>query len=158
MIYRNFLGKCVAAAVVMGVLGYYQSVSVARAAVIAENEAAIAEIEQYNREIQIENARRQAAGQEVAYYYQDGTFEGTGTGYGGPVTVAITMECDVITKVEVTKHDAEDPAYFVLAEALTDQIVAGQSLDVDTVSGATFSSKGILEAAENALTAAENKK
>ena len=151
---HNFVMKCLAVGVTIGVLSYYQSVSTARAAVIAENEAAIAEIEQYNREIQAENARRAAKGQEIVYYYQNGTFEGTGTGYGGPVTVAVTIENDIIMNVEVTQHDKEDPAYFVLAEEIADQILSRQSLDVDTVSGATFSSRGILEAAENAIEAA----
>ncbi len=150
--------KLITLSVISGTLYYYQSAAVARAAVISENEAEIAEIEQYNLEIQKENARRSASGEEVKYFYQNGTFEGTGTGYGGPITVEMTIENDVITDVTVTKHDAEDPAYFKLAEGLAAQVVSRQSLDIDTVSGATFSSKGILEAAENALDAAEKEK
>lgn len=147
MKYPNFMMKLAALAAIVAVLGGYQSVASARAAAVAENEAAIEEVEAYNREIQLENARRQA----VETYYEDGTYEGEGKGYGGPNRVSVTLEYDVITDIRVLSHDAEDPAYFSMAEALVQQVVSGQTTDVDAVSGATFSSKGILEAINNAL-------
>ena len=161
MKYTSFILKLAAVGIICGILYYYQGIAVTRAEIVAENEAQIAEVEAYNREIQLENARREAeaagaAGEEISYYYQDGTFEGTGTGYGGPITVSITLEHDVLTDVQVLSHDAEDPAYYVLAEGLTSKVLAAQSTEVDAASGATFSSKGILEAIDNALAEAEN--
>ena len=49
----------------------------------------------------------------------------------------------------------EDTAYLDAASAVIDSILEQQSTDVDTVSGATFSSNGILHAAEDALRKAE---
>ena len=60
----------------------------------------------------------------------DGIYKGTGTGYAGEVTVAVTIK----------------------DKAVIDRIIAGQTLDVDVVSGATFSSNGIISAVKNALT------
>ena len=68
----------------------------------------------------------------------------------------MTVECDVLTDVKILSHDAEDPAYFTLAEGLTDKILSAQSTDVDAASGATFSSHGIVEAVNSALEQAVN--
>mgnify|MGYP002627188272 FL=1 len=151
MKYANFFLKVICMAVIAFIFYHYQEIAVTRAAIVAENEAAIAEVEEYNLEIQKENAKRAAAAQEVIYYYKDGTYEGTGQGYGGPITVSVTIEYDLLTDVHVLSHEKEDPAYFDLAEPLVNKVMSAQSLDVDTVSGATFSSKGILEAINNAL-------
>ena len=153
MKYSNFLMKILALAVIAGSLGYYQSVAAANAAVVAENEAKIAEVEEYNRQVQLENAKRQAA----SLYYENGTYEGEGTGYGGPIRVSVTVEYDVMTDVHVISHDAEDPAYFDQAQVLTDKVVSGQTTDVDVVAGASFSSRGIIEGIENALDKAVRK-
>lgn len=151
MKYTCFFLKAISLAAIAFIFYCYQETAVTRAAVIAEYEAAVAEVEEYNLEIQKENALRSAAAQETVYYYRDGTYEGTGQGYGGPVLVSVTVEHDIMTDIHVISHEKEDPAYFDLAEPLTDKVLSAQSLDVDCVSGATFSSKGILEAIDNAL-------
>ena len=172
MKYTNFMMKLLALVAIGGILYYYQTIAVARAALAAENEAAIAEVEAYNKEIEAENARRLAAaaggtdadntagtedgGESESQMYQDGTYEGEGTGYGGPIVVQVTIEQDQITEVEVLSHDGEDPAYYMLAEGLTDAVVEAQSAEIDAASGATFSSHGILEAVGNALKEAGN--
>ena len=153
MKYKNFLMKLAAMIMIAGALGYYQQVASARAAIIAENEAKIAEVEAYNREIQLENARRQAA----ALYYENGTYEGEGQGYGGPVRVSVTVEYDILTDIHVVSGDGEDPAYLEQAETLIDKCLSGQTTDVDVVTGASFSSRGILEAIGNALDKAVKK-
>lgn len=153
MKYHNFVMKLFTVAIIAGSLGYYQSVAVANAAVVAENEAKIAEVEEYNRQVQLENAKRQAA----SLYYENGTFEGEGSGYGGSIVVSVTVEYDVITDVHVVSHDTEDQAYFEQAEPLVDKVVSGQTTDVDIVAGASFSSRGILEGIENALDKAVRK-
>ena len=166
--YQSFITKLLSLVLICGVLYHYQSIAAARAAVAAENAAAVAEAEAYNREIAAENQRREAAaagesgaagsetGAETASVYKDGTYEGTGTGYGGPITVSVTIESDVITTFEVLSHDGEDPAYYSQAEALTETVLQQQSTEVDTISGATFSSRGILEALNDAVDKAVN--
>lgn len=153
MKYQNFATKLLAVAVIAGSLCHYQSVASARAAVVAENEAKIAEVEEYNRKIRLENAKRQ----EASLYYENGTYEGEGSGYGGIIKVSVTIEYDIITEINVVSHDAEDPAYFEQAEKLVDKVVSGQTMDVDVVAGASFSSRGILEGIDNALDKAVRK-
>ena len=82
--------------------------------------------------------------------YADGTFIGTGVGFNGDVTIAITMQDGKLVSLAVVQSD-DDEEYFSRAEALLATVVAKQSTAVDTVSGATYSSKGILAAIENAL-------
>ena len=88
--------------------------------------------------------------------YKNGTYEGSGTGYGGTITVQVTLQDDTITDVSVTSAPGEDSAYLAQGENVISSIISKQSTDVDTVSGATFSSTGILEAVNDALTKAEN--
>ena len=88
--------------------------------------------------------------------YKNGTYEGSGTGYGGTITVQVTLQDDTITDVSVTNAPGEDSAYLAQGENVISSIISEQSTDVDTVSGATFSSTGILEAVNDALTKAEN--
>ena len=86
----------------------------------------------------------------------DGTWTGEGDGYsasvngGCPIEVAVTVEDGKIANVEVT-YSEEDDSYFDMALAVIDSVLSSQSTDVDTVSGATYSSKGILAAIEEAL-------
>lgn len=92
---------------------------------------------------------------EVELIYNDGVYEGTAQGFGGDITVVVTIEKDMITNISVTKADGEDGAYLDMAKEIIDKIIAGQSTDPDTVSGATFSSLGIRNATEKALEKAE---
>ena len=88
--------------------------------------------------------------------YKNGTFEGLGTGYGGTITVQVTLEDDTITAVSVVSAPGEDSAYLSQGENVINSVISEQSTDVDTISGATFSSTGILEAVNDALSKAEN--
>ena len=88
--------------------------------------------------------------------YKNGTFEGSGTGYGGTITVQVTLEDDTIIAVSVVSAPGEDSAYLSQGENVINSIISEQSTDVDTISGATFSSTGILEAVNDALSKAEN--
>ena len=89
-------------------------------------------------------------------FYKNGTYEGSGTGYGGTITVQVTLEDDTITGVSVVSAPGEDSAYLSQGENVINSILSEQSTDVDTISGATFSSTGILEAVNDALSKAEN--
>ena len=88
---------------------------------------------------------------QPVYRYKNGTFEGTGEGYSGTVHVSITIENDYITAFSAYADD-DDPDYFSDAmQYVIPQIQRSLSADVDACSGATYSSKGIMEAANNAL-------
>ena len=88
--------------------------------------------------------------------YKDGTYTGEADGYGGTIQVEVTLASDEITSINVVSAPGEDSAYLSQAESVIDFILSAQSTDVDTVSGATFSSTGILNAVDEALGKAEN--
>ena len=83
---------------------------------------------------------------------KDGVYEGEGTGFAGKIKVAVTIEDGTITKIEILEVEADDEAFFNRAKGVIDQIITSQQLDVDVVSGATYSSRGIIHAVKNALT------
>ncbi len=84
----------------------------------------------------------------------NGTFEGTAKGFGGDVTVKVTLENSVITAIEAVGAEETGGIGSVALEKLPDQIVAANSVNVDVISTATFTSNGILEAVKAALVAA----
>ena len=83
-----------------------------------------------------------------------GTFEGTSKGFGGDITVTLTLTDGVITDVQATGDSETAGIGSKAIESLPAEIVASNSIAVDGVSGATFSSDGLKAAAEAALTAA----
>lgn len=88
--------------------------------------------------------------------YKDGTYTGSAQGFGGTITVEVTLASDEITNIQVTSAPGEDSAYLSQGEGVISSIISAQSTDVDTVSGATFSSTGIINAVVDALGKAEN--
>lgn len=87
--------------------------------------------------------------------YPDGRWEGGAKGFGGMITVLVTVENGTISEIEITSADGEDKAYLSMAEDIIPKIIEAQSADVDTVSGAMFSSTGIRDAVSEALKQAE---
>ena len=88
--------------------------------------------------------------------YKDGTYTGSAQGFGGTITVQVTLASDEITDIQVTSAPGEDSAYLSQGEGVISSIISAQSTDVDTVSGATFSSTGIINAVVDAFGKAEN--
>lgn len=95
---------------------------------------------------------------EVSEYkveaWKDGTFYGLAKGFGGTIKVKVTIKDGKIAKIEVVSHPGETPSYFQKAIAVVDRILNAQDPNVDTVSGATYTSNGIREAVKAALTKA----
>ena len=92
---------------------------------------------------------------EAEGQYVDGTYDGEADGFGGTIAVEVTVEGGQITDLAITSADGEDSAYLSNAEAIIPKIIEAQSADVDTISGATFSSTGIRNAAQEAIEKAE---
>lgn len=88
--------------------------------------------------------------------YKDGTYTGEAQGFGGPVDVEVLVENGMISEINITSAEKEDGAYLSMAEDMIPTILEAQSADVDTISGATFSSTGIKEAVAQALEEAAN--
>lgn len=81
----------------------------------------------------------------------DGVYKGSATGFSGPVTVTVTIMDKKIISIDILSS-TDDEAFFNRAKGVIDRIIASQSFDVDVVSGATYSSNGIIAAVKNALT------
>lgn len=97
---------------------------------------------------QIQEAERAA---NRGPYATDGVFTGTARGYGGPVTTQVTVKGGYIDEVRVVDAPNEDGPYLEQAVKLIDDMLVKQTPSVDTVSGATFSSAGIINGAVQAL-------
>lgn len=88
-----------------------------------------------------------------ALSFTPGEYTGEGTGFGGPISVKVTVDEGAILSVEVLSHGETQGIGTNALELLPKTIVDSQSLAVDTVAGCTVSSKGLLEAVGNALSA-----
>ena len=84
--------------------------------------------------------------------YADGVYVGSSRGYGGAVRVQVTMENGSITEVELLDASHETKQFLRRAKRLLTTVVDAQSWEVDAVSEATDTSRGILGAVQNALT------
>lgn len=89
--------------------------------------------------------------------YRDGIYTGSAYGFGGPIVMQVQISGGKITAINVISASGETGSYFNRAQSVISSILTTQSTNVDTVSGATYSSEGILEAVANAMTEAEEK-
>lgn len=79
------------------------------------------------------------------------TTTGSGEGYNGDILVEVTREGDKITAVEVVDHSDTPGIAKRAISRVTGAIIEAQSTEVDTVAGATYTSEGIIQAVEDAL-------
>jgi uncharacterized protein with FMN-binding domain len=82
--------------------------------------------------------------------YSDGIYTGKALGMNAMITVNVTVENGEITDV-VIESSMEDEPYLSDSLIVIDDILATQSTEVDVVSGATYTSGGIIDAVKNAL-------
>lgn len=102
-------------------------------------------------ETETENATEDTQTATGSFDIADGVYKGSATGYSGSVTVAVTILDKKIVSIDILSA-SDDEAFFNRAKGVIDRIISSQSLDVDVVSGATYSSNGIIGAVKNALT------
>ena len=98
------------------------------------------------------NEGKEIVGNE-ATVIKNGTYKGVGNGKGGEISVEVTIEDDMIKDIKVLSQN-ETSGFDTAMDTLTENIIAKNSVDVDTVSGCTLTSKGFLEAINSALAAA----
>ena len=84
----------------------------------------------------------------------DGGLVGTADGFGGPITVEVTMDGDTITGVTVLENSETLSVASGALEQIPAAIVEANSPDVDIVAGATYTSNGIINAVKDAIGAA----
>lgn len=96
-------------------------------------------------ETEVENTEA-AAVLDGAFDLADGTYEGSANGFSGKIKVSVVIKNQTIRSINILSN-SDDEAFFNRAkEGVTASILAKQSTDVDTVSGATYSSRGIINA------------
>ncbi len=78
------------------------------------------------------------------------TVEGTGVGKHGDVTVAVTFDDNKIQDIKIVRQQENKVLAAKVFTDLKDQVIASNSADLDAISGATFSSKGFLDAVKDA--------
>lgn len=122
---------------------------------VASGGAVLEDVPELTSKAQAANLGSGSAGAAAdAGSWQDGMWTGTAQGYGGDVTVSVTIANKKITAIEVVSASGETPSFFSRAKAIIPKIIEAQNPDVDVVSGATYSSNGIINAVKNALTKA----
>lgn len=146
---KLFLTRIINVLLIAVVLLVYQQQATARIRAVEECEeqnAAVMSGKAGPAAALFSNTHEEAGGSD-----QDGSYRGTGTGFSGDLTVEVTVEDTKITDVSIV-DSADDAEYLDKASALLDEIVENQGIDgIDAVSGATFSSNGILDAFRDAM-------
>jgi len=95
--------------------------------------------------------RNIAGGVVEGFRYKDGTYTGTGEGYRGAMRVTVSVADGKITSLTLDSYE-DDKSYMEKAKAeIFSAIIGQQNTNADTVSGATYSSKGLIQAVQNAL-------
>lgn len=88
--------------------------------------------------------------------YRDGVYTASAEGFGGPITVQVTISGDAISSISIVSAEGETSSYFTNARHVISTILDEQTPEVDAISGATYSSTGILNAVKAALASAAN--
>ena len=87
--------------------------------------------------------------------YKDGTYTGSSQGFGGEIKVKVTVSGKKISAIDIIEASGEDEAYLSMAKDIVKTILDKQTTEVDTISGATYSSTGIKNAVGQALEGAD---
>ena len=162
---KQWIPRLLGLILVLGLLGGYQARALGWEQSQQDHDAALAAAEAHNAEILAQQAAYESASESETIGssvqdsalgpYQDGSYTGTGQGFGGEITVTVTISGGYLTDITVDDASGEDSAYFAMAQDILEDMLEAQSAQVDTISGATFSSTGLRDAVAQALSAAE---
>lgn len=152
----NFIIRAVNLLLILAVLWQYQQVALVRADAVSARQKEIDEANAWNTSVlQAQQAAEEA---EAESGLKDGTYEGTGLGFGDDITVQITISGGQMTisggqmtDITVLQHDGEDKPYYTQALTMLDKMLTAQTGDVDLVSGATLTCEGLRDAVQDAL-------
>lgn len=87
--------------------------------------------------------------------YVPGEYTGTASGFGGEVSVTVTVDENAITQASIAGEAETERLGGAAMSVLADQIMEKQSADLDIVAGATYTSEAVVSALKNALDAAQ---
>jgi uncharacterized protein with FMN-binding domain len=83
--------------------------------------------------------------------YTPGTYEGIGSGYRGQIHVQVQTSVAGVEDIAIVSHQESNFPGFAAMEELLEQVLETGETDLDAISGATYSSRGFLQAVEDAL-------
>ena len=83
--------------------------------------------------------------------YTPGIYDGTGRGYRGPVHVQVQISEAGIEDIVIIDHSESSFPGAAAMEELLEAVLETGTTDLDAVSGATYSSRGFLDAVEDAM-------
>ena len=132
--------------IIIGAFGLYQAAALHKA-----DADKIVSLEKKIEQLQSGKGSKAKGGKSGGSTYKDGSYEGSAKGFGGNVVVKVTVKNDKIEKIDLVDASKEDGSYLASAKGVIKSILDKQSTDVDTVSGATFTSTGIINAVISAL-------
>ena len=138
---KEFWVRMVSVLIVTGLIFGYNSVLEARA-----KEEQIAKLN-----AELAGGKSDGQADSSGEKYKNGTYTGEADGFGGIIEVEVKVEKHKITEVNIVSAEGEDGSYLAMAKDIIPKIVEAQNTDVDTISGATFSSTGIKNASKEAL-------
>lgn len=152
---KQWIPRLICLGLILGLLGLYQSHAQVWADSRSANQAEVEAANAHNQAVLAEKAARAAessqSAEEALGPYQDGSYTASAQGFGGDITVTVTIQGGYISNITVDDASDEDSAYFSMAEDILEDMLSAQSAEVDTVSGATFSSTGLKNAVAAAL-------
>ena len=152
---KQWIPRLICLGLILGLLGLYQSHAQVWADSRSANQAEVDAANAHNQAVLAEMAAREAerseSAEETLGPYQDGSYTASAQGFGGDITLTVTIQGGYISDITVDDASGEDSAYFSMAEDILEDILSAQSAEVDTVSGATFSSTGLKNAVAAAL-------
>ena len=151
MKYRNFILRTVNLVLIIGVLWQYQNTALLRAAAVAQRQQEIKEVEAWNTSVLQAQQAEQKAEEEKPTGPKDGIYEGSAYGFGDLITVSVTLKNGKMTDISVLSADGEDKPYYKQAVSVLNEMLEAQSTEVDTVSGATLTADGLIDAVADAL-------
>lgn len=151
MKYRNFILRTVNLVLIIGVLWQYQNTALLRAAAVAQRQQEIKEVEAWSTSVLQAQQAAQKAEEEKPTGPKDGTYEGSAYGFGDLITVSVTLKDGKMTDIAVLSADGEDKPYYKQAVSVLNEMLEAQSTEVDTVSGATLTADGLIDAVADAL-------
>lgn len=152
---KQWIPRLICLGLILGLLGLYQSHAQVWADSRSANQAEVEAANAHNQAVLAEKAARAAessqSAEEALGPYQDGSYTASAQGFGGDITVTVTIQGGYVSDITVDDASGEDSAYFSMAEDILEDMLSAQSAEVDTVSGATFSSTGLKNAVAAAL-------
>ncbi|MDY2960603.1 MAG: FMN-binding protein [Hornefia sp.] len=143
---KIFLISMINLLIIIGAVGLYQAAAVHK----ADAEKIVA-LEKKIEKLKSGTGSKADGGGSKGSAYKDGSYEGSAKGFGGNIVVRVTVKNDKIEKIDLVDASKEDGSYLASAKGVINSILDKQSTDVDTVSGATFTSTGIINAVISAL-------